>query len=50
MERYKRKTEQKIIYTQEKMKEANRRHASGASRKQVSKSFGTNERTLRKRA
>jgi DNA-binding protein Fis len=36
-------------YTQEKMKEANMRQASGESRQQVSKSLGTNERTLRKR-
>jgi len=49
MERCKGKTEQKIIYKQEKMKDENRRQASGESRQQVSKTLGTNERTLRKR-
>jgi len=50
MERYKRKTEQKLTYTQEKMKEENRRQVSGKSRQQFSKTLGTNERTLRKKA
>lgn len=49
MGKYKRKTERKLIFTEENLREARRRIESGESQRQVALSMGTKESTLRKR-
>ena len=43
------KTERKLVFTEEKMQEAERRVASDESRRQAANPLGTNKYTLRKR-
>lgn len=49
MGNYKRKTERKLIFTEENLREARRRIENGESQRQVAVSMGTKESTLRKR-
>jgi hypothetical protein len=45
--KFKRKTERKVVFMEEKMEKGRNRVSSGESRQQVAKSVGTNERILR---
>lgn len=49
MGKYKRKTERKLVFTEENLREARRRIENGESQRQVALSMGTKESTLRKR-
>lgn len=49
MGRYTRKTERKLIFTEENLRRARERIANGESQRQVAVSMGTKESTLRKR-
>lgn len=49
MGKYHRKTNRKLIFTEEILEDAKRRIAAGESKRSVASSIGVNEATLRKR-
>ena len=49
MSRYKRKTNRKLVFTEENLAEAKRKIAAGASKRSVAAALGIGESTLRKR-